>query len=264
MTHLVALERPQKGYGLKQIVRAELTKVATLRSTFWTLLITFGGTIAVTVLSTTSATHQSKAWYQGFDPTSSSLTGLALGVLAIGVLGMLSTTGEYGSGTIRSSLAAMPRRRGLLLGKILTTGGITLAVGEVLTFVSFGIGQAILKAGGAPWARLDQPGVLRAVVLSGAFVALLGLFALGLGVIIRHTAGSIAAYVGATFLVSLVLRTIPGDPTRFTPVGILANSLTSAVPQQGQVSPLFGFGLMVLYTAVILGLAALVFSRRDA
>jgi ABC-2 type transport system permease protein len=264
VTAVTVGEIPAGRYGLGHVVRAELTKIRTLRSTFWTLLVTAVGTLAVTVLSTRSAGGHNHAWYQGFDPTNQALAGLALGALAIGVFGVLSVTGEYATGTIRSSLSAVPRRPALLMGKVLVVGTIALAVGEVLIFAAFWVGQAVLAHGGAPSAHLGQPGVLRAVVLSGAFLALLGLLGLGLGVIIRHTAGAIAAYVGITFLLPLLLQRVSGTPSRYTPVGILANSVSAVVRQSNQVSAPVGFLLMVLYSAAVLGLAAVFISRRDA
>jgi hypothetical protein len=264
VTYISALEMPGRRYGLKQVMRSELIKIATLRSTVWTLLVTVVGTIAVTILATHGVGHHNPGWFQGFDPTNQAMTGLALGTLAIGVFGVLSVTGEYGTGTIRSSLAAAPRRPLLLGGKVLVVGAIALAVGEVLTFASFWVGQAVLSSIGAPTAALDQAGVLRAVVLSGAFLALLGLLGLGLGVIIRHTAGAMAAFVGITFLLPVLLQHISGDPSRYTPVGILANSVSAVVPQGNHVSAPIGFALMVLYSAVILGLGAVLISRRDA
>jgi len=265
VTYISTLKMPSGRYGFRQVVRSELTKISSLRSTFWTLIVTAVGTVAVTILTTSNVHHGGgKGFYQGFDPTNSALTGLALATLAIGVFGILAATGEYGTGTIRSSLTATPRRRLFLVGKMVVVGAIALAVGEVLTFASFWIGQAVLSAGGVPSATIGQPGVLRAVALSGACLALLGLLALGLGVIIRHTAGAMAAYVGITFLIPLLIHNLPGTPARYTPVGILANSVSAVVPQTGQVSAPMGFLLMVLYSAVVLGLAAVLITRRDA
>jgi hypothetical protein len=247
-------------------MRSERAKITSLRSTVWTLLVTTVGTLGVTILTTANAHHQSggKGFDPGFDPTNTALTGLALGTLAIGVFGALAVTGEYATGTIRSSLSAGPRRRMFLLGKALVVGAMALVAGEVLTFASFWIGQAVLSARGLPSATVGQPGVLRAVAFSGAFLALLGLLALGLGVIIRHTAGAIAAFVGITFLITLLIQRLPGTPVRFTPVGILANSVSAVVPQSGQVSAPMGMLLMAIYTTVVLGLAAVLIARRDA
>jgi ABC-2 type transport system permease protein len=264
VTYISSLDMPTGSYGLRQVVRAEMTKIATLRSTLWTLLITSVGTIAVTILATHSAGGHDRGWYQGFDPTSQALSGLALGTLAIGVFGVLAVTSEYGSGTIRSSLAAAPRRPLLLAAKIVVVGAVAMVVGEVLTFASFFVGQAVLKGGGAPTATLGHPGVPRAVILSGAFLALLGLLALGLGVIVRNTAGAIATYVGITFLLPVLLQHVAGTPSRYTPVGILANSVSAVVRQPGQVSAPVGFLLMIVYSAVVLGVGAVLIARRDA
>ena len=264
MTNITSLESPPNRYGLKQVVQAELIKISSLRSTMWTLLTTLVGSIAVTVVATSSVAHHNSTWYQGFDPTNQAMSGLALATLAIGVLGVLAVTGEYGTGTIRSSLTAAPRRPLLLASKVIVVGGVSLVLGEALTFACFGIGQAVLSGGGAPTANLGQPGVIRALVLSGVFLALLGLLGLGLGVIIRHTAGALAGYVGFTFLVPLLLQRIPGDPGRFTPVPMLANSVTAVVPHAHQVSAPVALTLMILYSATVLGIAAVMIVRRDA
>jgi ABC-2 type transport system permease protein len=264
MTTLISLESPRMGYGLRHVMRGEWTKVRTLRSTAWVLLLTVAGTLGVTVLSVNSATHHTRSWYRGFDPTNTALTGLALGTLCIGLFGVLVASGEYGSGTIRSSLAAAPRRPLFLLGKVLVVGLICLLVGELLTFSSFEIGQRLLAAGGAPSATLGQAGVLRAVAVSGAFLALLGLLGLGLGMVIRHTAGAIGAYVGVTFLIPLLIQHLPGQPSRFSPVGILANSVSDVARQPGQLPAPLGFLLMALYSVGVLAVGMAVLARRDA
>lgn len=251
-------------YGLKQLIRGEVTKMASLRSTLWTLLVTVAGTLGVTALAANGALHRSPEWYKGFDPTNQALTGLALATLAIGVLGVLSASGEYATGTIRSSLAAAPRRGLFMAGKVVVVGVTALLLGELLTFSSFAVGQGILPTGGAPSTTLGQPGVLRAVMLSGAAMALLGLLGLGLGVIIRHTAGAIGGYVAVTFLLPLLVQALPGNPSRFTPIGILGNSVTVVVHQPNQVPASIGFMLLILYSAVILGIGAAQIVRRNA
>jgi ABC-2 type transport system permease protein len=92
------------------------------------------------------------------------------------------------------------------------------------------------------------------------------MFGLGLGVIIRHSAGAIAAFVGATLLLPLLLQPLAadGNPARFSPEEILANSVAAVVPQSGQLSPWVGFLLMVGYCVAALGIGALLLTRRDA
>jgi ABC-2 type transport system permease protein len=265
MTDALSLEAPGRRYGMLQVLRAEASKLRSLRSTTWTLLITVVGTLLVTVLAASSIHRHGQGSFRGFDPTNQSLTGLALGSLAIGILGVLMISGEYGSGTIRSSLAAAPRRPLLLGAKVIVIASVSLVVGEILTFACFFTGRTILS-GNAPVASIGQPGVLRALVLSGVFLALLGMFGLGIGTIIRHTAGAIGAFVGVVFLLPILLQSLSahGNPARFAPEEILANSVAAVVPQSGQVSPTVGMVLMGLYCVVILGTGMFLLIRRDA
>jgi len=98
-----------------------------------------------------------------FDPTSVSLTGLLFSQLIIGVLGVLVMSAEYGTGTIRSTLAAVPNRPLVLATKAAVLAIVTLVVSELLSFSAFLLGQALLRSP-VPHATLSQPGVLRAVV----------------------------------------------------------------------------------------------------
>ena len=99
MTLAATLPAPTHGRaGLRQAVAPEWTKLVTLRSTKWALLIAFAGTVLVSFLSTNGARHQSPGFYQNFDPTNASLAGFALASLVIGILSVLAITGEYGSG----------------------------------------------------------------------------------------------------------------------------------------------------------------------
>jgi hypothetical protein len=263
MTLATTLDMPRHRAGLREATGAEWQKLVTLRSTKWALLVAFVGTVLVSFLSTNSARHQTANFYQGFDPTNASLAGFALASLIIGILGVLSMTGEYGSGTIRSSLAATPNRSVFLGAKAVVLGAFALVLGMVLSFLSFFVGQAVLS-GGAPTATLGDPGVLRALVESGAFLALLALFGLGIGAIIRHSAGSIAVFVGCTLLVPLLLHNVAGNPSRFMPVMLLANSVAAVVPISGALSSTAAFLLMTLYTAVALTVGAAFLNRRDA
>ena len=264
MTLTATLEVPGRRAGLRQAVKAEWAKLLTLRSTKWALLITVVGAIAVTFLAAHGARHQpGEAAAQGFDPTNTALAGLALGSLVVGIFGVLSMTGEYGSGTIRSSLAATPRRGVFFGAKAIVMAVFALAVGLVLSFVSFFEGQTVLS-GGAPTATLGDPNVLGALLGSAGFLALGALFGLGIGAIIRHSAGAIATFVGCTLLLPVLLHNVPGNPSRFMPVMLLGNSVAAVVPFNDALSGRTGFLLMALYTAVALAVGAALVVRRDA
>ena len=151
---------PLGHYRVKHVVKSEVVKILTLRSTAITLGLTVVAGLLVTGLVTNAALHHSPGFYNGFDPTQQALTGLIVAGLTGGVFGALLITGEYSSGTIRATLAATPRRPLLLAAKIGVTAAATVVFCEMLSFVSFFLGQAILSGGGAPSASLGSPGAL--------------------------------------------------------------------------------------------------------
>jgi ABC-type transport system involved in multi-copper enzyme maturation permease subunit len=251
------------------VVRSEVAKVATLPSTAIILGLTVVAGLLVTGLVTNAALHHGPDFYNGFDPTQNALTGLIVAGLTGGVFGALLVTAEYSSGTIRATLAATPRRPLLLAAKVGVAAAATVVFCELLSFVSFWLGQAILSGGGAPSASLSSPGALRAVVMTGLFIALLALMSFGFGLIFRSTAAAIAAYVGVVFVLPLVMRGISQPHMRYVPTYILTNSIMATVNQGpgGNVNPLspgIGLLLMAIYAAIVLAAGAVLFVKRDA
>jgi len=263
-------------YTMVGIVRSEWTKLRSVRSTVWTLAITVVGVVGIGALSTY---FTARNWDQAgladrltFDPTARSLAGVFLGQIALGVLGVLVMSAEHTTGTIRSTLAAAPRRWMVLLGKIVVYGVVALVTSEVITFAAFELGQQLLK-GTTPYATLSQPGVLSAVAGAGLVLAVLGLFALGLATILRHTAGAIAAFVGLLLVLPLVIQAFPSSVSRaldrYMPLIIaehMASTRLSAADFGG--GPLFGrwagFGILCAYTVVTLAIGCYLLERRDA
>jgi ABC-2 type transport system permease protein len=147
--------------------------------------------------------------------------------------------------------------------KAIVMGVFALAVGLVVSFMSFFEGQAVLS-GAAPTATLGDPNVLGALLGSAGFLALGTLFGLGIGAIIRHSAGAIATSVGCTLLLPVLVHNVPGDPGRFMPVMLLGNSVAAVVPIDNALSGRIGLLLMALYTLVALAVGATAVARRDA
>jgi ABC-2 type transport system permease protein len=206
--------------------------------------------------------------HQGFDPISTSLIGVFISQFAIGVLGVLAMSAEYGTGTIRATLSAAPRRPMVLMAKLIVFGTVALVVAEGVSFLAFFIGQALLTAP-ATHATLGSPGALRAVVGSGIYVAVLGLFSLGLATIIRHTAGAISAFVGILLVLPLVVQALPNslsqDVRRYLPdrIGIqMLNGQHNLF--QDAFSPWVGLLILVGYAAALLVIGGLLLLRRDA
>jgi ABC-2 type transport system permease protein len=249
-------------YGFRDVARMEWLKLRSVRSTWWTVLVFAAGLVGLAVL-VMSRQHNGPS----FDPTNDSFAGLIIGQVAFGVLGVLAVTSEFSSGMIRATFAAAPRRPLVLAAKAAVLGVVTLLAGEILAFAAFAVGQAVLK-GPAPHAALGQPGVLRAVLLGGAYPVLIALIGLGLGALIRHTAGAISAVVGVLFVLPLILvplgTSIQNAAGQFMPMLIAENSLTAVKPVPHSLSPGLGFALLCAYAAVALAAGAWALARRDA
>jgi ABC-2 type transport system permease protein len=268
---MTATTTPRGRYGFSQVARMEWAKLRTQRSTTWILLVLAAGMIGLAILV---LSHYPSGWARmsaadraSFDPTDQGFIGLALGQLAVGVLGVLAITSEYSSGMIRATLSAVPRRGMVLAAKAGVLGALTLAAGELLAVAAFLAGQAFLTAP-TPHATLGQPGVLRAVLMAGAYLCLIGLAGLGLGAIIRHTAGAIGALVGIVFVLPAISLALPESAqhaaTKFLPEVIAENSLTAVKPVAYSLSPWASLGMLGLYAAALLGVGGWLMARRDA
>ena len=267
MTHAIPLPRTGH-YRVNNIFKSELVKILTLRSTAITLGLTVVASVLVTGLVNNANGHHQPGYYGGFDPTQQSLTGMIVAALTLGVFGVLLISGEYSSGTIRTTLAASPRRPLLLATKIGIAAAVTIVFCELLSFLTFFIGDAILSGGDAPSATLGSPGALRAVVMTGLFIPLMALMSFGFAVIFRNTAASIAAFAGVVFVLPLVMHPISQSALRLLPSNILVNSIMSTnqgpAGTNGPLSPAMGFVLMAVYSAIALAAGAVFFFRRDA
>jgi ABC-2 type transport system permease protein len=267
---LATVNRPEGHYRASGSLRSEWTKFHTVRSTVWTLATLVVASIGVSIIaSAETASHwatMSAADKVGYDPTNVSLSGFALGQIAVGVLGVLIITAEYSTGTIRATLAAVPNRPLVLATKAAVFGVVAFVLGEALSFIMFLSGQSLLS-GRAPDAALGQPGVLRAVVLAGVYVAGLGLVALGLGSIIRHTAGAISALVGLLFIVPLILSALPDSInnalSQYFPSDV-GSAMASVHQQAHTLSPLAALAVLCAYVVVALGIGGWLLVRRDA
>lgn len=251
-----------------RVLRSEWTKLRSLPSAAWSLssavvlIVGFGALCAMVRVTRPPARPADLA---SFDPTSISLTGVHLAQLAIGVLGVLLITGEYATGTVRTSYTAVPRRLPVLWGKAVVFALTTLALCVPATFAAFLVGQWVLSREHLD-TTLSQPGTARAVLGAALYLTAAGLLGLGLGALLRNTAGAIASLFGVLFalqiLVGLLPETWSNQIYKFLPVpaGV---AITYVRPDHSSLGPWTGFGLFCLYTAVLLGLAAWQLRRRD-
>ena len=246
----------------RDVVISEWTKLLSVRSTFWTLLVAVATPIG---LSAFVAVTLANAPGQPVDPLLPLPLSLEYAVLAVGVLGVLTFSAEFSTGLIRTTFTSVPRRRAVLAAKAAVLGTVTLVAGEVVAFASFALVQAVLsgKHLGVP---LSRPGVAGAVLADGLLLFVVAMMGLGLGAIVRHTAGGIAALVGLIFLPAVLALLPPpwgGRIGRFTLLQA-ARQVTALHPATDLFAPAWSLLVLLAWPAVTLLAAALLLTRRDA
>jgi len=259
--------------GLAGALRSELTKLCSVRSTYWSLLLLVLAGVAWAVANCAGvAAHwaQTPPQARGLDPTQDSVAGLALlGQLIVIVLGTLAITSEYSTGMIRTSLTVLPRRGVVFAAKAIVLTVVTLAIATATSFAAFFIGQYLLRSTHQA-ATLGQPNVLRAVLITALYIALSGLFSFGIGAMLRSTAGALTAAYALLFLVPQLAKALPSqwyaDLVRWLPGGDVTNAITSTERQLPQhLFTAWGeFAVFGGYTAVVLLAGVLLLRCRDA
>jgi ABC-2 type transport system permease protein len=257
------------------LLGSEWTKIRSVRSTAWTLILF----IVITVGFTALFTWLTVANWNGphaaardvrvaTDPVGFILgAGLGLGQLTLCVLGVLVITTEYSTGVIRASLLAVPRRLWMLAAKCLVFAVLLLVISEIVVFGSFFIGSAILHSH-VP-VSLSDHNVTRAVLGSGLYLTVLGLFSLAIGGIIRHTAGAVTTAIGVVFVLPILSGLLPNSWGAHVN-GYLPEQAGTLIGQahptgSGNVlSAWQGFGVFCLWAALLLVIAGYLLQRRDA
>ena len=248
----------------RDVVASEWTKLCSVRSTYWILLVAVATPIGISALvAVTLANAPSHG--APVDPLLPGLISQEYAVLAVGVLGVLAFSTEYSTGLIRTTFAAVPRRRAVLAAKAAVIGVLTLIVGELVAFVSFALVQAVLS-GHHLGVSLSRPGVPGAVLADGLLLFVVAIMGLGLGAIVRHTAGGIAALVGLIFLPAILGLLPPPWGARVARFTLLdaARQVTALHPATNLFAPAPSLLVLLAWPALTLLAAALVITRRDA
>ena len=259
-----------------RVIASEWVKFRSLRSTVVTIaialvvIIGFGalaaGVVSGDVTRPTGPGGGGGGGAFATNPTAVSLAGMTLAQIIVGILGVLAVTGEYSSGMIRATLAAVPRRLPVLWAKVLVIGVSTFVVAVPASFGAFALGQTILGTGHNT--TLSDPGVLRAVFGSAVYLTAIALLGLGLGALLRHTAGAIGALFGllmvAPGLLPLVLPKSWGDSIVPYLPSNAGESFSSVVPKTGMLSAGGGALVLMAWLVVLLGVSAVLLRRRDA
>ncbi|WP_030174693.1 ABC transporter permease [Streptomyces sp. NRRL S-813] len=253
-------------------LRAEWTKTRTTGGGAWLL----AGAVAVTVALSAgiaAATHVSAHSGQE-DPTKVALGGIYLGQAVVAVFAVLTISEEYGTGMIRVSLAAVPRRLVLLAAKAATTTALALAAGVLAVTGCLLVGRLMLPgagldpAHGCPLISLGDGPTLRAAIGSVCYLVLIGLLALGVATVVRDSAPAIAVVMGVLYLPPLLAQAF-ADPLRrhieqIAPMTAGLAVQATATAHSEPIGPWAGLGVLTAWAATSLLLAALLLRRRDA
>jgi ABC-2 type transport system permease protein len=265
--------RPASCTSLLEALRAEWTKVRTVPGTIWLLLAVVVTTVALGAV----ADAATKCPYAGcpIDPAKTSLTGIYLSQAIVAILAVLVISSEYGSGMIRVTFTAMPRRTMVLAAKSAVLTGLVLAAGAVAVLGSVLAGRLILPghgftaAHGYPPLSLGDGPVLRAAAGSVLYLALIALLSLGVAAAVRDSAVAIGIVLGLLYLIP-VIATVVGSPgwhrhlQQIAPMtaglAIQATTGLSGLP----LSPWAGLGVLAAWAAAALLAGWLVLRLRDA
>ncbi len=252
------------------VLRSELTKMSTLRSTRWTLLALVVATVGIGTLFAWGSAygyHDASPHDQAaFDPVGNALGGLVFGQLAIAVLGVLTISGEYGTGAIRGTFTSVPRRGLVLAAKATLVASAGLVFGLISSVAVFFTSRPIYQHYGLAQSLGDH-GVVRALIGGGLYVAASGLFGFAVGALLRNTAGAITTAVAALLVLPGLTALLPGSVGNVIQRYFTSNAgqqVALTVKTDNALGPWSGFAAYCAWWAVILAVATVLVQRRDA
>jgi ABC-2 type transport system permease protein len=258
---------------VKEALHVEWTKLRTVAGTGWLLAAVVLLTVALGVASSFAVSCSGVGC--GQDPAKISLAGIAFGQAVVAVLAVLAVAGEYSTGMIRVTFAAIPRRSTVLAAKAAVVGVLVLVAGSAAVLVSVLAGRYILPGNGFTEAHghavlsLSDGSVLRAAVGSVLYLVLVGLLSLGVATVVRDAAAAIGIVLGLLYLFPIVAAVV-SDPDwvkrlqRISPMtsGLTVQSTTGldSLP----IGPWAGLGVLALWAAGALAGGGLMLRLRDA
>jgi ABC-2 type transport system permease protein len=252
-----------------RVIVSEWTKLRSVRSTRWSLLVATVLTIGFPILASSVISshwgHQSASERASFNPLDPALIGSQIAQLAIGILGVLVISAEYSTGMIRATFTAVPKRLPVLWAKAVVFGLVTFALMLPSVLIAFFASQSILSRHHASYSW-SHPGVARAVVGAALYLTVVAVMTLGLGTILRSTAGGIATFAAIFFVIPPLMNVLPTSwndaITPYLP-GNAGRSIISITHDAHALAPWTGFALFCGYAALALAVAAVLLVRRD-
>jgi len=265
--------QPDHRPGFVGVARSEWTKIRSLRSTYWTFMVTAGLTIGLGSLFSLGRTSGRSS---GRDPLTASFNAagfafnaMFLSQLAIGVLGVLVITAEYSSGMIRTSFTAVPQRGSLLAVKATVFALVTFVVAALTAFVTFFASQAILNRGTLNLGvSITSPQALRIVIGAALYLTVCSLLGVALGALLRSTAAAVTALAGLLFILPILMNFLPVSWHRDAIAQWLPSNagiqIIEKTTQPLQLSPWVGLAVLAGWVVLAFAAALVLLRRRDA
>ncbi|MCC3289594.1 MULTISPECIES: ABC transporter permease [unclassified Arthrobacter] len=271
------------GLSFLRVLKSEWIKITTVPSTVILLAITvvvMVGLAALGAWGTTQIVNEfgggagSPDAAQAGPPAADSLvpeipaSGLFFGQLLIASLAVVLIASEWGTGMIRSTFSAVPKRIPALLAKNLLIALISFAVGAGAAFISFLVAQPILGSADLSLS-LDDDGVLASILNTGTCLALIAVFAMAIGTLLRNTAGGVVTAIGIIFVLPLVVAIVQNladwipDAARFLPSNAGTQLVTAGPIADGALTQLQGGLVLAAWAAVLLIASLVVTKKRD-
>lgn len=250
-----------------RLVRSEWIKLWSVRSTWWVLPITVIAQTGIAWMIAHFGMQQIRD--SGADlgrfGGGEIVGGIQFSQLAICVLAVLTITGEYSTGMIRSTLSTSPTRTPALVAKGLVTVLVAFATGVVATALSWLVTYFVLD----PSTRVDLADTENQRILLGAplYLAAIALLAFGIGAMLRHSAGALATVLGLLLVVEGIFASIPWTffekVSPYLPMSAGSQLVQSANPD-AVLSPWQGYGVLLAWGVVAFAAATVLLKRRDA
>jgi ABC-2 type transport system permease protein len=246
-----------------ELFAAEWIKLRSVRSTPLVLALSAILVIGIGIVVTGSSTPD-----DGLDPVRDGLIGGLFAQLAMGTLGVLAMSSEHATGLIRTTFAVTPQRHRLLAAKVAVLGTVSFVAGVVIIGTAFFINHALLHSVDQG-VSLADPGVFRAVSYAVLYLVIVTLLGVGIGAVIRHTAGGVAVLFSLLFLIPQILDRLPqrwrADVVRF---GLHSASISATSvrphPQLLAFGPTASILVCAAYAIVAVAGAFFLIGRRDA
>jgi len=252
---------------MRAALHAEWTKLRTSPGTIWLLLAVVAATVGVSAAAV-AGTLCPRSGCQ-VDPAKLALTGVQLGQAVVAILAVLVIGGEYGTGMVRITLTAMPKRPIVLAAKAVVVTAVVTAAAAIGVAGSLLASRPMMPGNRLPTLSIDDGPVLRAAFGSVLYLALIALLALGVATAVRNSAAATGVVLGMLYLFPIMAQAVSDEKWQrnMLKIGPMTAGLAiQATKDLGTlpIAPWKGLGVLALWALAALLFGGLLLSKRDA